>query len=287
MIVAIPVFQRHDYLERCLKSLRACPEFSDSAILMIVPDAGESIGALEALALRCGFGDARVEPLPTTRLWCDANTIRARDIAFTCQHDLVLTMDSDLCVTPAFLTTLVRCESWLTGKGLPCIVQSNVTCPATHRHKNALVGAVSTGFNNGNMHLMRREVYQRITPMLHEFRDRFCHIPPRERDTEEIRAWLAGKASAPDDWGNDRLLPYREHDCGVAHDAVTFVAMLREGVLPAHLAINYAINIGEVGENMTPEVYHALRHVKLNSLPAPDTFRWWPTPHPITCVGTL
>lgn len=282
LAVVIPVYQRHDILAKCLESLAKNPEFeSGAARLILAPDFGDSREDVGIVARAAGFSKWGVLDSPWKRGYCDGNTLRARREAFRfLGYDLVLTLDSDTVVLPTFLSTLIAAHEWGTTEFGACVAQSSISCVATPAYKEYLVGAVSIGdFSTGSMHLMERMEWETLSSYYAEYESRFLANPPNERDNPAIWEWLASMArNQVHPWFDERLASARYKSCGLSHDAVTLVAALREGIVPIHTVLNYAVNVGTVGENTTPEMHAAFRNVKLDPLPVPKAFRIWPRP---------
>lgn len=279
LAVVIPVYQRHDILAKCLESVRKCPEFrSGVAHLILAPDFGDNKNAVASVAARSGCGEWDILDTPPKRGYSDGNTLRARRAAFGLGYDLVLTLDSDTVVLPTFLGTMLATHQWCKKKRLSSIVQSSITCVGSPDYKAYLSGALIAGdFGTGTMHMMDREVFDLMDPYYSFFEAYFAGLPPVERDNPAIWDWLASFAYHDCAWFHERLAPARFKSCGLSHDAVTLFAALHEGIFPVHTVVNYAVNIGTVGENTTPEIHAAFRNVKLDSMPVPSSFRWWPS----------
>jgi hypothetical protein len=268
MIIAIPVFGRLDMVKKCVASLCRCPEVKAwAARIILFPDFDDEMELLirEFQVERHG-GNVIVQSAPNERLHAENAMVRARSCAFE-HDDWVLTMDSDLVVVPTFLTVLTGFQIRLHQL---CVVQSNISFVGTLALKTQWNGAYQNRFSTGTNHLMSRSTWDKLKPTFAMFANRWS-APPDVRDNASIRDDMANIAIGCN--YQESAVRYIHKSTGTGHDAATKLACLWNGIGMMSTVVNYAVTIGDIGQNFTPQQFEGFRNVKLEELPAPSHYR--------------
>lgn len=275
LAIAIPTSGRIEYLKLCLESVVA-QSFPVENIL--VCQDSEQLTEEVFLLVAENLPQAILQTQPK-RQYADAAIISARNRAFEYFDDVevVLTMDDDLVISPHFVGVLMALHKWAARFG-DHIVQSSIDFIGEPIFKQRLSSAVCCGLSTGTHTLMSRSNWLKVRPILDQYASAWAGNPPSQFDVTGIREWFKSLVEGSKPMAGDSRAQFLTGAYGVASDAALQVACSVAQIPTAHLCVNRAITIGEIGSNFTPENFTQLKRVNLDDVDTSRTgdFFWSP-----------
>lgn len=260
--IAIPTFQRVDCLSACLESLKTNPEVAQGGWhIIIYPDFVDAAELAALHSLVSQYPNAKLSTPPTQRLHGCRNILRSVRETFAMGYDNVLRMDSDLHVSPHFIFQLTAARAF---SGHPA--QSNIHCQLPQPQKPAYRRHLNWGCHSGTNLLISKHEWLPISDLAGQYETAALTLPMEHRSADLGRNWFAARAHLIPDTPTTTHTrnAYLARNTGAGADSFLFFALLLTGSHICTTVVNRAIHASDTGENMTPKLAQALKHVTLD-----------------------
>lgn len=225
--IAVPVYDRPEYLRQCLAALRVAAK-NVSVFCFIDPgdvETSKRVIAEADLAQVCVL----VNPW---RFGLGRQILQARRRLFEFGFQAVMLVESDIIVTEHIVPLLMHASEWCRGMAAASYVLYEPDPAAIHPY---VVGYAAS--------LMPKDVWTPLWVELAQYDRLLTGVDYRYRPNDAIHAWLWSRFHTDyHDTNQDCVLNFVTHKMGLQS-----WMLLR----------NRAVHIGEVGETTTKEAFHA------------------------------
>ena len=245
--VVVIGYNRPRYFEKVLESLEKNPESQNLPFFFFLDGGPESRQAEYNEII-----EKRKFPLKTVinrdrNLGCGLNIINAREHVFDrLGFDAAMIFEDDMIVSPHYIGLGFRLLRQFPDDCVQCWSK----CIQTREWKMERLGQVSTGKFHFWGYALGRATWDRISPILKEYRSKFLVGPYNQRNSEGIRKWFGTLVENP------------PHATG--QDAATEMALQAQGIKRIVTIVNRGKYIGEEGIHQKARIFKRMGFDQVN-----------------------
>lgn len=292
--LALLGYNRPDYFERCAKSLAGNTHFDEVDCFAFLDGGPQSQLTYYLPSIKRFIPRCELHPRDKN-LGCGRNAILARQYLFeTLKYDNVIVVEDDVVLTKDYIRFLLALADWAQDYSELGIISAFSPILHPPGTKDCRASDVFLGDTNWISYLMPKATWEKLSPDLLEYADRFLQQDYQHRDHKKIREWVTYKLfrSSPEALYNSAIpsevvLFWQKQvnkffigKGATGQDGVTCAMLVRHGLAKLATRVNRCIHIGLHGTHARP--YHTgtshLAKQTCEDVLGDDTitsFTWW------------